>query len=389
MSVGVEFAPKRKIVEQAKDRRERLDVFPIFGIHEGAQSRDLVRSHGECVGAGAEDRVQKHHKWGVIREVMVAVLEAKIEMVEKRAIGVFDVEITLVDHELEQGRIDLGQWLALEHALVRGLDLARGVGLELGLFGDARLDHIPRCRTLERIEDRSIQVEVLDGFDADPAGVIRGSTMRDGGFAMGARDGAGGSVLGHATAVWPLVATTQPHHRAARVDAGRTTPWFVDDQGIHQIVGSVETARIVATGASSPVREGGEPTALRMHPMMVGTSNGAVYGWQMSGSRRWFRFTILDGVIRAMRAAQGELVWVGGASGAFEWMPPGAEATYGEWRQTRSSLTVANHGGRHLVGGRDGLFEHGFAVYWDDSRNPSASEWYSMLGARAGRATAR
>jgi hypothetical protein len=119
VQVVTQLAAQRQVVEQAQHGGERLHVLPVEVVHQGAQLGDLLGLHGERVGARAQDGVQQQHQRRVLGVVRRAVLEAEVEVVQERAVGVLHVEVALVRHEAQQRRVHLGQLRAMSTACTR------------------------------------------------------------------------------------------------------------------------------------------------------------------------------------------------------------------------------------------------------------------------------
>ena len=144
------------------------------------QRRNLLSLHREGVRARAQDGVQQHDERRLVREVEVGVLEAEVQVVQEGAIRVLHVEVTLLDEEVEQLGTDLGQLLAAEALLVGSLYTLPGGLLPLDLLGDPGPDHEARELPLQRVEDRSVQVEVRDGTHLHGSGVVSHPAAGDG-----------------------------------------------------------------------------------------------------------------------------------------------------------------------------------------------------------------
>ena len=82
------------------------------------QSRELLNTHWEAVGAHPHDRMQQHHAGRGRGKVYGGIVVAEVEVVEEGAIGVLDREVTLGKHEVEEGRV-VCHWL--RHLLELGL----------------------------------------------------------------------------------------------------------------------------------------------------------------------------------------------------------------------------------------------------------------------------
>ena len=132
-----------------------------------------------------------------LRVVVGAVLVAKIQVIEERAVRVLDVEVALLLQESHEKRVDLGELSLGLDALVGAGDGAHGVILPVRVLGDARLDDDALERAFERVEDGAVEVELLHGLDTYGARVVASGGVGDGGFALNGELRNHGGILCH------------------------------------------------------------------------------------------------------------------------------------------------------------------------------------------------